>query len=218
MEVRKQLLKEASEFLPIISPRDVITAYSGIRPKLTSASEGGFGDFVIEEVPERPGMMHLVGIESPGLTAAPAIAVMMVDWVTEKLSPAANNDFKSGAHTAKRFREQPRNVQSDLVDNDPDYGRVICRCELVTKREILSAIENKLGARSINSIKYRSRSMMGRCQGGFCGPRIVDLLLENGVSYEELNLKGDGSWMFIDTSKGLRDAFEPESREEVPSR
>ncbi|MBT3942911.1 MAG: NAD(P)/FAD-dependent oxidoreductase, partial [Chloroflexi bacterium] len=218
VEVRKQLLKEASEFLPIISPRDVITAYSGIRPKLTSASEGGFGDFVIEEVPERPGMMHLVGIESPGLTAAPAIAVMMVDWVTEKLSPAANNDFKSGAHTAKRFREQPRNVQSDLVDNDPDYGRVICRCELVTKREILSAIENKLGARSINSIKYRSRSMMGRCQGGFCGPRIVDLLLENGVSYEELNLKGDGSWMFIDTSKGLRDAFEPESREEVTSR
>lgn len=218
VEVRKQLLKEASEFLPIISPRDVITAYSGVRPKLTSASEGGFGDFIIEEVPERPGMMHLVGIESPGLTAAPAIAEMMVEWVNDKLSPAANTEFKSGAHTAKRFREQPRSVQADLVDNDPDYGRVICRCELVTKREILSAIENRLGARSINSIKYRSRSMMGRCQGGFCGPRIVDLLLEEGVSYDELNLKGDGSWMFIDTSKGLRLPTDSESGEAVTSR
>ncbi|MDA1257648.1 MAG: NAD(P)/FAD-dependent oxidoreductase [Chloroflexi bacterium] len=218
VDVRKQLLKEASEFLPTINPRDVITAYSGVRPKLTSASEGGFGDFVIEEVPERPGIMHLVGIESPGLTAAPAIAEMVAGWVTDKLSPAVRPDFKEGAHTAKRFREQSREVQTSLVDNDPDYGRVICRCELVTRREILSAIENRLGARSINSIKYRSRSMMGRCQGGFCGPRIVDLLIEEGVPFDELNLKGDGSWMFFDTSKGLREGHDSRTGEAVIER
>lgn len=218
IEVRKQLLREASEFLPSISPRDVITAYSGMRPKLTSASEGGFGDFVIEEVPEKPGMMHLVGIESPGLTAAPAIAEMMAAWVEEQLSPARKTDFKGGAHTAKRFREQTREVQTSLVENDPDYGRVICRCELVTRREVLAAIENRLGARSVNSIKYRSRSMMGRCQGGFCGPRIVDLLIEEGVPYEELNLTGEGSWMFFDTAKGLREHQESTNGEAVTGR
>ena len=105
--VRKQLLKEASEFLTIISPRDVITAYSGVRPKLTSASEGGFGDFVIEEAPEKPGMMHLVGIESPGLTAAPAIAEMMVDWVNEKLSPARNSGVLSVVTRKSRFVVNP---------------------------------------------------------------------------------------------------------------
>ncbi len=195
-ELRQQLIAEASEFLNGFGPRDVITAYSGMRPKLTSEAEGGFGDFVIEEAPELKGMMHLVGIESPGLTAAPAIAGMVSDWVGTYLPRAENPAYKPHGTPTPRFRELSVDEQARLIEKDPEYGNIICRCELVTRREVLAAIENPLGAVALNSIKYRSRSMMGRCQGGFCGPRIVDLLLEHGHSPEALNLNGDGSWMF----------------------
>ena len=103
-----------------------------------------------------------------------------------------------------RFREKTLSEQAGLIGADPDYGRIVCRCELVTKREVLDAARNRLGAVSLTALKYRSRAMMGRCQGGFCGPRVVDLLIQECIPPEEITLRGGDSWLFAGTSKGLR--------------
>ncbi|MDP7359468.1 MAG: NAD(P)/FAD-dependent oxidoreductase [Pseudomonadales bacterium] len=203
-KVRRQLLAEATEFLPVISPRDVITAYSGMRPKLVPSSVGGFGDFVVAEVPEAPGVMQLVGIESPGLTAAPAIAEEVSKWVRERLPVKKNPDFKKTWSSVRRTREEELGVIDELVAEDPGYGEIMCRCEMITRREIIDSINNELNATSVNAIKYRSRATMGRCQGGFCGPRIVDLLIKHGGAPESLTLNGGGSWMFMGSTEDLR--------------
>jgi glycerol-3-phosphate dehydrogenase len=203
-KVRRQLLAEATEFLPGISSRDVITAYSGMRPKLVPSSVGGFGDFVIEEVPEAPGVMHLVGIESPGLTAAPAIAEEVADWAIERIPSGENPKFVNKWSSVRRTREEELDVIDELVAEDPGYGEIMCRCEMITRREIVDSINNELDATSLNAIKYRSRATMGRCQGGFCGPRIVDLLIKHGGAPESLTLNGGGSWMFMGSTEDLR--------------
>ncbi|MBI2965423.1 MAG: FAD-dependent oxidoreductase [Chloroflexi bacterium] len=202
-EVRRELLVEAAQLLPGISAADVITAYSGVRPKLVSRTRGGFADFVIEEAPETPGMMHLVGIESPGLTAAPALGVHVAKWVLERIPRARRDSIRDGKRAPVRFRELGLEERAALIEADPDYGRIVCRCELVTEREILDAIRNPLHARSLTSLKYRSRAMMGRCQGGFCGPRIVDILVENGIDPASISLRGGRSWMFIGSSRDV---------------
>ncbi|HJN87907.1 MAG: NAD(P)/FAD-dependent oxidoreductase [Dehalococcoidia bacterium] len=201
----RALLREARELLPPLSPRDVVTSYSGIRSKTVSSAEGGFGDFIIEEAPELPGMMHLVGIESPGLTSAPAIAADVAQWVGSYLPLGSNGSPPTPSRLAVPFRELPSEQQAELVEADPDYGQIVCRCEIVTRREVLDAIHNPLGVNTLSGIKYRSRATMGRCQGGFCGPRIVEMLeQELGLTPEDISLKGPGSWLFPGTTKGLR--------------
>jgi glycerol-3-phosphate dehydrogenase len=201
----RQLVKEARELLPGLSPRDVITSYAGLRPKTVSSAVGGFNDFTIEELPELPGMMHLVGIESPGLTAAPAIALDIAKWVGSHLPLHSNSQFDPHRKAAVPFNELPTEKQAELVDADPDYGQIICRCENITRKEILEAIHNPLGAQTIGAIKYRSRATMGRCQGGFCGPNIEKIMEEEmGVRATEMSLKGEGSWLFTGSTKDLR--------------
>ncbi|MDP6822622.1 MAG: NAD(P)/FAD-dependent oxidoreductase [Dehalococcoidia bacterium] len=203
-KIRRQLLKEAAEFLPALSPRDVITAYSGMRPKLVPSKVGGFGDFVLEEVPEQLGMMNLVGIESPGLTASPAIADEISGWVRERIPAKKNSNFKGKWTAVDRVRDETPEKIDALIGEDPAYGEIICRCEMVTRKEIIDSINNGLEATSLNAIKYRSRATMGRCQGGFCGPRIIDLLIENGHSPESLTLTGGDSWLFLGSVEDLR--------------
>ena len=201
----RQLVKEAQELLPGLNRRDVITSYAGLRPKTVSSAVGGFNDFTIEELPELPGMMHLVGIESPGLTAAPAIALDIAKWVGTHQPLRSNSAFHPERKAAVPFNELPAEQQAELVEADPDYGQVICRCESVTRKEILEAIHNPLGAQTIGAIKYRSRATMGRCQGGFCGPNIEKIMEEElGVPPTEMSLKGDGSWLFTGSTKDLR--------------
>ena len=202
----RQLVKEARELLPGLSPRDVITSYAGLRPKTVSAAVGGFNDFTIEELPELPGMMHLVGIESPGLTAAPAIALDIAKWAGTHLTLRSNSEFHPQRKAAVHFNELPPERQAELVDGNPDYGQIVCRCESITRKEILDAIHNPLGAQTIGAIKYRSRATMGRCQGGFCGPHIEKIMEEEmGVLPTDMSLKGDGSWIFTGHTKDLRD-------------
>ncbi len=200
-----KLLQEARELLPALDPRDVITSYAGIRPKTVSSTVGGFGDFIIEEAPEFPGMMHLVGIESPGLTAAPAIAEKIGLWVGKRLDLQPRSDFASGYSRPVRFREQPFDLREKLIGEDAKYGQMVCRCEAVTRKEIDAAIRNPLGVRTLSGIKYRSRAMMGRCQGGFCSTRIVEMLTgEFGVASEAITLKGRGSELFVGSTKEAR--------------
>ena len=201
----RQLVKEARELLPSLSSRDVITSYAGLRPKTVSSAVGGFNDFTIEELPELPGMMHLVGIESPGLTAAPAIALDIAAWAGSHLQLQPNEQFHPERKAPLIFNELPLEKQADLVDAEPDYGQIICRCENITRKEILDAIHNPLGAQTIGAIKYRSRATMGRCQGGFCGPNIEKIMEEEmGVQPTEMSLKGEGSWLFTGSTKDLR--------------
>lgn len=199
----RALFMEAREFLPQLDARDVIATYAGIRSKIVSSAVGGFGDFIIEEAPELPGMLQLVGIESPGLTAAPTIATEVAEWVGRRLPLETNPGFVTKLKEPVRFRELEHEEQSRLVEQDPDYGRILCRCEVVSRREVLDAIENPLGVRTLIGLRLRSRAMMGRCQGGFCSPRIVDMLVhEFGAPLNELSLKGSDSWLFTGAAKG----------------
>lgn len=205
--VGRQLLKEAQQFLPSLSPRDIITAYAGIRPKIVPSTVGGFGDFIIQEAPEVPGMLNLVGIESPGLTAAPAIAQDVASWASGLVSLLPNAGFNPRREHAAPFFEAEVEEQARLVDADPEYGQIVCRCEMVTRREILEAIRNPLGIQTLAAVKYRSRATMGRCQGGFCGPRIEEIMEEElGLTPGNVRQRGADSWVFAGTTKGLRKA------------
>lgn len=197
-EIIALLKKEGHDLLPGLSTSDFIRSFSGLRAKQTSPEEKGFKDFVIESRDDVPGFINLVGIESPGLTSSPAIALMVKSMVAEKLPMEKDVSFK--AERSGRvgfFHELPPEEKAELVAEDQDYGEIICRCEQITKKEILDAIQNPLGNKTIHGIKYRARAMMGRCQGGFCLPRIIQILeKEFGYRPEDFFLNSSGSYLF----------------------
>jgi glycerol-3-phosphate dehydrogenase len=195
-KVMKMLASESRSFLPSISSKDVIRSYSGIRAKQTPSSEGGYRDFTIEESKAVDNLINLIGIESPGLTAAQPIAKKVVNIINKKEKLKFNSTFTPFRKGILRFDEQDEETKKALIEKDPDYGEVICRCEKVTKKEILEAIDNPLGAKDLISIKYRSRAMMGRCQGGYCLTRIIELLREKyNISPQDITLKGNHSFL-----------------------
>jgi len=194
--VMKMLSAEAREFLPLISPGYIIRSYSGLRAKQAPSSEGGFWDFVIEESDTVNNFINLIGIESPGLTAAQPIAKRVVEIINKKERLNSNPNFNPLRKGILRFEEQDEETKKALIKQDPNYGEIVCRCEKITKKEILEAINNPLGARSLISIKYRTRAMMGRCQGGYCLPRIIEILRESfKLSPQEITLKGNNSYL-----------------------
>jgi len=197
-DIIDQLKKEGRELLPAISTSDFIRGFSGLRPKQTPPAIKGFKEFVIEDRKDISGFINLVGIESPGLTCSPAIARMVRDMVAKRLSLKEKDHFVSQRPGFPGlFHDLPEEEKADLVAQDPDYGEIVCRCEQITKREILDAIENPLGSRTIAGIKYRSRAMMGRCQGGFCMPRIVQILQKDfGYRPEDYRLYSPDSYLF----------------------
>ena len=197
-DIIDQLKKEGRELLPAISTSDFIRGFSGLRPKQTPPAIKGFKEFVIEARKDIPGFINLVGIESPGLTCSPAIANMVRDMVGERLPLKEKEHFVAERQGFPgSFHDLPEEEKADLVARDPDYGEIVCRCEQITKREILDAIENPLGSRTIAGIKYRSRAMMGRCQGGFCMPRIVQILQKDfGYRPEDYRLYSPDSYLF----------------------
>jgi glycerol-3-phosphate dehydrogenase len=197
-EIMVQLKREGHELLPELSTTDFIRSFSGLRAKQTPPEVGGYKDFVIESRDDFPGFINLIGIESPGLTSAPAIGLMVKGMVARFVDLKEKDRFISERPgRVGFFHELPEEEKADLVAKNPDYGEVICRCEQITKKEILDAIQNPLCNSTINGIKYRSRAMMGRCQGGFCLPRIVEILKQE-FSYkpEDYLLQGEGSPLF----------------------
>ena len=209
--VMDELMRQAEQLLPQISQRQPIGNYSGIRPKLSPPEQGGYSDFVIRMEEDVPGLIDLVGIESPGLTASVPIARMVCDRIDEaeqegRAAEAGSvrgcglrprPDFCARRQGILRFREQTPQRQAELIREDPDYGEIICRCQKITKREIRQAIENPLGARSITAIKYRAWATTGRCNGGYCLPRIVQMLVNDyGMKPEEICCRDPGSEMF----------------------
>ena len=193
-KVMKMLVSESRDFLPLVSNRDIIRSYSGIRSKQAPSSEGGFWDFTIGESRMVENFINLIGIESPGLTAAQTIAQKVVKIINKKEKLKISSKFNPFRKGILRFEAQSEDVKKSLIKEDPDYGEIICRCEKVTKKEILEAIHNPLGARDLISIKYRSRAMMGRCQGGYCLTRIIELLKEKfHLDPRDITLKGNHS-------------------------
>lgn len=196
--VLEDLRREGQKLLPELKMSDFIRNFAGNRPKRTPPEEGGNGDFIIEEADGLPGFINIVGIESPGLTSAPAIAEMVRDIAAKHFDLVEKKNFVAERPGfAGHFCDLPKEEQERLVKENPEYGEIICRCEKITKKEIRDAIENPLGARSLVSIKYRARNGMGRCQAGFCTPRIVRMLRdEYGFKPDDYIFREAGSNLF----------------------
>ncbi len=174
-------------------PRDaVITAYGGSR------AHPDRDDFILGEPKDAPNFINLAGIESPGVTAAPAIAIDMVKILVDRERPALKQDYKPGREIKKPFRTMTAEERREAIKADPDYARIVCRCEQVTEAEIRDAIRRPVGARSVSSVKMRTRAGMGRCQGGFCSPRVLEILCEElGLDPLEVTQSGGRSNILV---------------------
>lgn len=174
---------------PEADTRTVITTFSGVR-----AHEKD-GDFIIGAVEGAPeGAFEAIGIESPGLTAAPAIGEELGDWVAYYLKLDKNPRYIPPTPLPKAFSVMSEEERRQAWQTDPDYGKVICRCETVTEAEVRRAIRRPVGARDLDGVKRRVRAGMGRCQGGFCMTRVMEILSEElGIPFQEITKNGPGS-------------------------
>ncbi len=177
--------------VPSVDLRQVITSFTGVR-----ASEKS-GDFILKASEKVPGLIHAAAIDSPGLTCCVAIA----DRLTELLAQAGLTLLEKEHWDGTRedpcaFRELNDEEKDAYIKQHPEYGKIVCRCETVTEGEILQAIRQNPGARDLDGVKRRTRSGMGRCQGGFCGPYVMQLLArELGIPMEQVTKCGEGSPM-----------------------
>ena len=183
-----ELIAKAGATMQNLPIRQVITSFAGLR-----AHEDGH-EFILGECPDAPGFFDCAGIESPGLSSAPAIGEYTADLLQAKLSLAENAGFvgtRTGILDPKTLSREDYNA---LIARDPAYGRIICRCEQVTEGEIVDAIHRVPGARSLDGVKRRTRAGMGRCQAGFCSPRVMAILArELGVDEAEITKSGGHS-------------------------
>lgn len=174
--------------------RQTITSFAGLR-----AHEARH-EFFIGEI--APGFVDCAAIESPGLSSAPAIGVMVADIVNGILNLEDNADFIPTRKGIKDPKELPFEERAALIKENPAYGTVICRCETITEGEIIDAIHRTPGARSVDGVKRRTRAGMGRCQGGFCSPRVLEILSrELGVPMSEITKSGGASKIIVGVNK-----------------
>jgi len=199
----RRLKAEAGRLMPELASVSFIHSYTGLRPKIVDPRGGDrFGDFIVEESALRPGWTNLAGIESPGLTAAPAIAVMVAGIVGAGLDMKTKPGFVPERPARGRFAHAGDTERAARVARDADWGEMVCRCEHVTRAEVVAALRNPFGARTMDAVKRRTRCGMGRCQGGFCTPRIVEILQDEGVTLENITKRGGGSRLFYGRLKG----------------
>jgi len=186
------IIAGARRIMPALPLGTAITEFAGLR-----AAAGK--DFVIGPSPAARGLVHAAGIQSPGLTSAPAIGEVIVELLQDvglKLRPKAG--FVPVNPKKPRFHDLDREAQARLVTNDPLFGRVICRCETITEAEIVAAIQSPCGARTVDGVKRRVRAGAGRCQGGFCGPRVTAILArELGIPVTAVRKDSANSWLFL---------------------
>ena len=181
----------AIRMVPRISKRDIITAFSGLRPTLPG------DDFYIDISHEAPAFVQVAGIQSPGLTASPAIAERVRDLLQEAgLRLQEKSDWHPGIAHTERTRDRSISDLDRLVAKDPAYAHIVCRCEAVSEAEVVEAIRK--GHTTLDGVKYYTRAGMGRCQGGFCTYRIMRLIShETGLPLERISKHGPGSELVI---------------------
>ena len=189
-----EVLKKASLTWPGISVKSNITNFSGIRAHLT------VDDFLVGPCDSCPGYFEAIGIESPGLSSAPAIGKDLSLMISDYLNLQLKDKIVPFPLPARSFREMTDKERARAVDIDPAYGNIVCRCEVVTEAEIRAAIRRPVGARSIDAVKRRTRAGMGRCQGGFCLPRVASIISEEtGIPLEQITKNGGNSYLLSGT-------------------
>jgi len=177
---------------PKASPRGTITNFSGIRAHEKE------GDFVIGAVEGVDMAFETIGIESPGLSAAPAIAEMLGAQIAEALKAEKKAEYLPAPVRPKPFYAMTNEERAEAVKADPQNGALVCRCEVVTEAEIRACIRRPVGARNIDAVKRRTRAGMGRCQGGFCSPRVLEILSEElGIPFTEVTKCGGESKLLV---------------------
>lgn len=189
-----EVLKKAALSVKSLPRGVTITSFAGLR------AHEDHDDFILGEVKDAPGFFDAVGIESPGLTSAPAIGEWMAEKIVEKLRKKQKvdekKDFQETRKDIPNIASMDQAEAAALIAENPAYGTIICRCEKVTEGEIIDAIRRPLGARSLDGIKRRTRAGMGRCQAGFCSTKVMDILArELGIPLEEVTKAGGASRM-----------------------
>ena len=203
-DTRPSELRELEKHFKIIkrlSPSMAITYFAGVRACTWEE------DFIVERSERVANLVHVAGIQSPGLASAPAIAqdaaklALAALAETRKILP--NEAFIPRREAAPDLRRMPLEARARLVAEKPAYGRIICRCEEISEGEIRDALRSPLAARSVDAVKRRTRAGMGRCHGGFCTPRVMEILADElGIGLEEVTKKGPGSRIALGVTKG----------------
>lgn len=175
----------------------VITSFAGLRAHEEKR------DFIIGEAQGAEGFYDAVGIDSPGLTSAPAIGLMAAGMIKERLHAVEKESFIEEREDMFRVAQADAAERNKRIRENPAYGNIICRCETVSEGEIMDAIRRPLGARTLDGVKRRTRAGMGRCQAGFCSPRVIQILArELGVSELEVQKAGEQSGLLMGRIKG----------------
>lgn len=193
------LTKTAALSVRDLPARSVITSFSGLR-----AHEDG-GDFILGESPDAENFFEAAGIESPGLSSAPAIGSYLAEMIAEKLHAEEKPDFIPTRKAIPHLAELPLQERRALIAENPLYGSIVCRCEQISEGEIVEAIRRPVGAVSLDGIKRRVRAGMGRCQAGFCTPRLLEILSrELGRPMVEICKNVSGSELLTGTMEGRK--------------
>jgi len=191
-----EILAKSSMYVDNVPVRQVITSFAGLR-----AHEDNH-EFILGEVEDAPGFIDCAGIESPGLTSSPAIGEYIGGMIRDKMDLQAKESWISTRKDVLNPQHLSLEERNELIKKEPAYGRIICRCESVTEGEILDAIHRPLGARSLDAVKRRTRAGMGRCQAGFCSPRVMEILQrELGLKMEDIHKNDSGSWLVLERTK-----------------
>ncbi|MBN2602935.1 MAG: NAD(P)/FAD-dependent oxidoreductase [Candidatus Thermoplasmatota archaeon] len=193
------IFEKYSRLLPNFSKKSIIAYFAGIRSATFTE------DFIIEASKKIKGLIHVAGIQSPGIAASPAIAMMVADILkNEGLTLTDNPKFEPLRKNHLIIRELDFEKRKKIIEKNPLYGRIVCRCEEVTEGEIVDAIHSNIPAKSLDAIKRRTRAGMGRCQAGFCLPRVAKILSrETGKPIEKIMKNSKESQLFIGKSKCL---------------
>ncbi len=184
----REVLDRALQSVERIPMNKVITSFAGLR------AENSTEDFIIGPSPDVENLINAAGIASPGLSSAPAIAAYVRSLVADITKAPENRQFQPVRKAFPRFRQMTLTERREAIRRDPDFGQIVCRCEQVTKAEVLAAIRGPLGVRDLDSVKRRTRAGMGRCQGGFCMMRLPEILAEElGIPLTEVTKSGGGT-------------------------
>lgn len=191
------LIRDGQKMFPYMKRDFYIRNFAGIRWKRYDPATGEILDFVLESDDSHPCAVNLVGIESPGVTCALPLARRAVARLMEKEHPEENREFNPIRKAIPRFSMMTREEQKKAIEENPDYGEIVCRCETITRAEILAGIHNPLGVSTVTGIKNRTRASMGRCQGGYCETRITTMIEEeSGMEAADVRYSKPGGYMF----------------------
>lgn len=190
------IVDKALKSVPTVSVRNAITSFAGVRAHPVN------DDFIIGWSKKSGNFLNVAGIESPGLSASPAIAILVREILGEKIELIEKKEYTDTREQPVRFRHLTDEQREELIKQNSAYGRIVCRCETVTEGEIIDAIKAPAGARDVDGVKRRTRAGMGRCQGGFCGSKVVEILArELDVPMNEITKFGGNSKIIFERTK-----------------